>query len=159
MNAELFISEDRYISWWQFEMLSQTSRMRVKTGTKVNNSGKKVPYIVALEFINVGGKDKFYAYDYYKMKCTEKLEKIVLQFLDTNHPQMKYEGQAPGYKYFHLTNIKIFNETYIMGHSFSDGDMEFFSIFFKEEMKKNDLGYSIKVPITAKEIKAISNTR
>jgi hypothetical protein len=158
MNAELYISEDRYISWWQFEVLSQTSRMRVKTGTKVNDKGKKVPYVVALDFINVGGNDKFYDYDFYKMKCTEKLEKIVLQFLDTNHPQMKYEGQTRNYKYFHLANISIFNETYIMGHSFSDGDIEFFSIFFKEDMKKNDLGYSIKVPMTSKEIKVISNT-
>ena len=92
------------------------------------------------------------------MKCTEKLEKIVLQFLDTNPSQMRYEGQAPGYKYFRLPDLNIFDQTYIMGHSFSDGDMEFFSIFFKDEMKKNDLGYSIKVPMTSKEIKAISNT-
>jgi hypothetical protein len=157
MNAELYISEDRYISWWQFEVLSQTSRMRVKTGKKVNTRGKKVPYIAALEFINVGGDDKLYDYDFYKMKCTEKLEKIVLQFLDTNRPQIKYEGQPPGYKYFRLADINIFDETYIMGHSFSDGKIEFFSIFFKEDMKKNDLGYSIKVPMTSKEINAIRN--
>ena len=158
MIQELYFNDKRLASWWQFEMLSQTSRMRVKTGKKINARGKKVPYIAALEFINVGGSDKFYAYDFYLMKCTEKLEKIVLQFLDTDHPQMKYDGQAPGYKYFHLANISIFNETYIMGHSFSDGKIEFFSIFFKEDMKKNDLGYSIKVPMTSKEIKAISNT-
>jgi hypothetical protein len=101
------------------------------------------------------------------MKCTAKLEKIIMQFVDANHPQTRPDGDKwveafdeddvgyikgdPEYKYYDLSYIDLFNDTYTTLH-FSEGKI--YSLFFKEEMVKDGLGWIIKVPMTPTEIQA-----
>jgi hypothetical protein len=170
MIQELYFNEKRLVSWWQFITITRVSHMRVKIREKaIDRNWTMAPYLDLLDFIRLKKEDDYsYTYDYYPMKCTAKLEKIILQFVDGNHPQTRPDGDKwieafdeddvgyikgdPEYKYYDLSNIDLFNDTYITWHYFSESKTAYFSIFFKEEMVKDGLGWKIKVPMTPAEI-------
>jgi hypothetical protein len=168
---ELCVTE-RYVSWLQFDMVARVTHMRVKASQMViNKKGEKIPYIDSLDFIRVRkdvDHDISVSFDYFKIKCTERWEKIILQFMDTNHPETRPDGENwiesydddeltgdPDYKYYHLSNVMyIFKDAFFHWHSESP---EFFSIFSKEDMvDESSLDFkrwSIQVPRTPAEIR------
>lgn len=177
MNQELYFNDKRVASWWQFLTITRVSHMRVKISEKaIDRNWTMAPYLDLIDFIRLAKEDDYYyTYDYYAMKCTAKLEQMLLQFVNTNHPQTRPDGDKwiegydedddegytrgdPGYKYYDLSAIDLFNDTHITWYNPSENKTHRFSIFLKEDMLKEGTGWTVKFPMTPREIQ-VERTR